>query len=84
MTHKTDEEIKTLINQVCQKQRTRETITRWRNGTRSPNFQEVKEIERELHLPFETLLRNANLEAIKKELEEQLKAVKKMEKEGSR
>ncbi|MDD3323580.1 MAG: helix-turn-helix transcriptional regulator [Sulfurospirillaceae bacterium] len=60
----------------------RVTVTRWKNQTRFPKFDEVLKYEEILGLPFECFIsREPNLEAIKEKLEMQLRAVKKAIKE---
>lgn len=77
----TDEEIKELFNKTLGTTKERETITRWRNGSRSPKFAETKEIEKYLKIPFEVFLRNANLEEIEHDLVETLKNLRTLRKE---
>lgn len=71
----TDEEAKELFNKAlpAEKQRERETITRWRNGSRSPQFSEIMAIEKYTHVPFEAYMRNADLEQIESDMLEMLK-----------
>lgn len=71
----TDEEAKELFNKALQaeKQRERETITRWRNGSRSPQFSEIMAIEKYTHVPFEAYMRKADLEQIESDMLEMLK-----------
>ncbi len=78
MTWKRDEELTELINSFSTKQRSRVTITRWRNKSRYPNYEEVKEIEKNLGIPFDALYRDVDFDELIKELEKQLKEVKKM------
>lgn len=74
--HKTDAELAELLPVD------RVSITRWKNQTRFPKFDEVLKYEEILGLPFECFIsREPNLEAIKEKLEMQLKAVKKAIKE---
>ena len=71
----TDEEAKELFNKAlpAEKQRERETITRWRNGSRSPKFSEIMAIEKYTHVPFEAYMRKADLEQIESDMVEMLK-----------
>ncbi|SFV56207.1 hypothetical protein MNB_SV-14-1808 [hydrothermal vent metagenome] len=78
MTWKKDEEITELINNNSTKQRSRVTITRWRNKSRYPNYEEVREIEKNLGVPFDVLYRDVNFDELIEELQKQLKEVKKM------
>jgi transcriptional regulator with XRE-family HTH domain len=56
----------------------RVTITRWRNCSRYPKFNEIIKYEKTLKFPFECFLdRNPNLIEIKEKLELQLKVIKK-------
>lgn len=81
MNWKTDEEVKEIFNKVLSDPKKRETITRWRNGSRSPKFSEVMEIERLLKLPFEVFLRNSNLKQIETDKQLQLKNLRALIKE---
>lgn len=83
MNWRTDEEVKKLFNEALteDKKRERETITRWRNGSRSPKLSEILTIENHTHIPFEAFLRNANLEQIEKQTTEMLKNLRKLIKE---
>ena len=78
MIWKKDEEMTELINSSSQKKRSRVTITRWRNKSRYPNYEEVREIEKNLGIPFDTLYRDVDFDELIKELEGQIKEVKKM------
>ena len=80
MTWKKDEEITELINRSSKKQRSRVTITRWRNKSRYPNYEEVREIEKNLGIPFDVLYRDVNLDELMEELQRQLKEVKRIKK----
>jgi len=81
MTWKKDEEITELINRSSKKQRSRVTITRWRNKSRYPNYEEVREIEKNLGIPFDVLYRDVNLDELMEELQRQLKEVKRIKTE---
>ena len=60
----------------------RVTVTRWRNKTRFPKFDEVLKYEDITGIPFICLTdRRPDLESIKERLENQLKAIKKLIKE---
>jgi len=74
----TDEELKEKFNQGLKKQVQRETVTRWRNGSRSPKFEQVLEIEKAFKLPFEVYIRDANLNDIEIKILLQLKNLKKL------
>lgn len=74
----TDEDLKEKFNQGLKKQIQRETVTRWRNGSRSPKFEQVLEIEETLKLPFEVYIRDANLNDIEIKILLQLKNLKKL------
>ena len=78
MTWKKDEEMTKLINENSIKQRSRVTITRWRNKSRYPNYEEVREIEKNLGIPFDVLYRDVNFDELIEELQKQIKEVKKM------
>jgi transcriptional regulator with XRE-family HTH domain len=78
MTWKKDEEITKLINDNSTKQRSRVTITRWRNKSRYPNYEEVREIEKNLGIPFDVLYRDVDFDELIEELQKQIKEVKKM------
>ena len=78
MTWKKDEELTELINGFSTKQRSRVTITRWRNKSRYPNYEEVREIEKNLGIPFDVLYRDVDFDELIEELQKQLKEVKKM------
>jgi len=74
----TDEDLKEKFNQGLEKQIQRETVTRWRNGSRSPKFEQVLEIEEALKLPFEVYFRNANLNDTETKILLQLKNLRKL------
>ncbi len=78
MTWKKDEEMTKLINENSIKQRSRVTITRWRNKSRYPNYEEVREIEKNLGIPFDVLYRDVDFDELIEELQKQIKEVKKM------
>jgi transcriptional regulator with XRE-family HTH domain len=79
----TDEEVKELFNKTLpeEKKRKRETITRWRNGSRSPKLSDILTIEKNTHIPFEAFMRNADLEQIELNMIEMLKNLRLMIKE---
>lgn len=59
----------------------RATVTRWRNKTRFPKFDEVLKYEEQTKLPFECFIsRKPNLDAIEDKLKEHLKNIKKLQK----
>lgn len=76
MLNKIDAEIAKLLKVD------RSSVTKWRNGSRYPKFDEVIKYEKILGLPFECFTnREPNLEKIKEKLELQLKAIKKIKNE---
>jgi len=81
MNWMTDEEVKELFNKALNRKRERETITRWRNKSRSPKFLEILEIEDYTHVPYEAFLRNSNLEQIEMKTSIMLKNLHKLVKE---
>ena len=64
MTWKTDEEVAALFNSFSEKERTRVAITRWRNKSRHPKYEERIEIENRLGVPFEVFHKDVDFDAL--------------------
>ena len=81
MTWKTDEEVAALFNSFSEKERTRVAITRWRNKSRHPKYEERIEIENRLGVPFEVFHKDVDFDALIAKLEGQLIEVNKLKTE---
>lgn len=77
----TDEEVTEIINNATGEKYTRETITRWRNRTRNPNQDTKGKFEIAQKLPIDVIYRGVNLFELEERLKEQLKGVKKLQKQ---
>jgi hypothetical protein len=81
LTWKTDEEVTALFNGFSDKERSRVAITRWRNKSRHPKYEERIEIENKLGVPFEVFHKDVDFDALIAKLEGQLIEVHKLKTE---
>jgi hypothetical protein len=78
MFWESDEEITELVNSALKKEKSRATITRWRNRKIYPRDDERRVIEDKIGLPFDVLYKDINFDALVEKLERHLKGVKRL------